>query len=116
MRDAMDAGLRPTNHTDFVVAPLDQMFMLYSAVNRISRGGAKVGPDQRVSPYEGLLTMTRYAAEQYNEQDSKGTLEAGKRADLVILSDNPLTVEPTQIKDIQVLETLKDGVSIYTKD
>jgi hypothetical protein len=116
MRDAMDAGLRPTNHTDFVVAPLDQMFMLYSAVNRISRGGAKVGPDQRVSPYEGLLTMTRYAAEQYNEQNSKGTLEAGKRADLVILSDNPLTVEPTQIKDIQVLETLKDGVSIYTKD
>ncbi len=116
MRDAMDAGLKPTNHTDFVVAPLDQMFMLYSAVNRISRGGATVGPDQKVSPYEGLLTMTRYAANQYDEQDSKGTLEAGKRADLVILSDNPLTVEPTKIKDIQVLETLKDGVSIYTKN
>jgi hypothetical protein len=116
MRDAMDAGLKPTNHTDFVVAPLDQMFMLYSAVNRISRGGATVGPDQKVSPYEGLLTMTRYAAMQYDEQDSKGTLEAGKRADLVILSDNPLKVEPTKIKDIQVLETLKDGESIYTKN
>ena len=38
MRDAIDAGLRPTNHTDFVVAPLDQMFMLWSAVNRVSRG------------------------------------------------------------------------------
>jgi hypothetical protein len=116
MRDAMDAGLKPTNHTDFVVAPLDQMFMLYSAVNRISRGGATVGPDQKVSPYEGLLTMTRYAAMQYDEQDSKGTLEAGKRADLVILSDNPLKVEPAKIKDIQVLETLKDGESIYTKN
>ena len=47
MRDAIDAGLRPTNHTDFVVAPLDQMFMLWSAVNRISRAGAAIGPDQR---------------------------------------------------------------------
>ena len=54
MRDAIDAGLHPTNHTDFVVAPLDQMFMLWSAVNRISRAGAEIGPDQRVTPLEGL--------------------------------------------------------------
>jgi predicted amidohydrolase YtcJ len=53
MRDAIDAGLRPTNHTDFVVAPLDQMFMLWSAVNRVSRGGQAIGPDQRVTPLEG---------------------------------------------------------------
>ena len=55
MRDAIDAGLRPTNHTDFVVAPLDQMFMLWSAVNRISRAGAEIGPDQRITPLEGLM-------------------------------------------------------------
>ena len=41
MRDAIDDGLRPTNHTDFYVAPLDQMFMMWSAVNRVSRDGAR---------------------------------------------------------------------------
>ena len=113
MRDAIDAGLRPTNHTDFVVAPLDQMMMLYSAVNRISRAGAEIGLDQRVNPYEGLKCMTEWASEQYGEQASKGTLEAGKRADLVILNKDPLKVDPKAIKDIKVVETIKDGVSIF---
>ena len=94
MRDAIDAGLHPTNHTDAVVAPLDQMFMLWSAVNRISRAGAEIGPDQRVTPLEGLKAMTIWAAEQYGEQASKGSLEAGKLADMVVLSGNPLKVEP----------------------
>lgn len=113
MRDAIDAGLRPTNHTDFVVAPLDQMTMLWSAVNRISRVGVEVGPDQRVKPYEGLKAMTEWVAEQYDEQATKGTLEAGKLADLVILDKDPLKVEPMAIKNIKVLETIKEGVTIY---
>ncbi len=115
MRDAIDAGLHPTNHTDFVVAPLDQMFMLWSAVNRISRAGASIGPDQRVTPLEGLKAMTIWAAEQYGEQESKGSLEAGKIADLVILSANPLKVAPDAIKDIQVIETIKNGETIYAR-
>ena len=115
MRDAIDAGLHPTNHTDFVVAPLDQLFMLWSAVNRISRDGAEIGPDQRISPREGLKTMTIWAAEQYGEQEAKGTLEVGKLADLVILSQNPLTVKPMAIKDIKVQETIKEGNTIYTR-
>ncbi|MGE0380014.1 MAG: amidohydrolase family protein [Hyphomicrobium sp.] len=113
MRDAIDAGLRPTNHTDFVVAPLDQMMMLWTAVNRISRGGREVGPDQRVTPFEGLKAMTEWAAEQYDEQDHKGTLEAGKLADLVILDKDPLNVDPMAIKDIRVIETIKEGATIY---
>ena len=113
MRDAIDAGLRPTNHTDFVVAPLDQMMMLWSAVNRISRAGAEIGPDQRVTPYEGLKAMTEWAAEQYDEQASKGTLEVGKLADLVILDKDPLKVDPMTIKDIKVVETIKEGITIY---
>jgi hypothetical protein len=115
MRDAIDAGLHPTNHTDFVVAPLDQMFMLWSAVNRISRGGEPIGPDQRVTPLEGLKAMTIWAAEQYDEQGQKGTLAPGKLADLVVLSANPLKVDPATIKDIQVLETYKEGTPIYTR-
>ena len=113
MRDAIDAGLHPTNHTDFVVAPLDQMFMLWSAVNRISRAGAEIGPGQRVTPLEGLKAMTIWPAEQYGEEASKGSLEPGKLADLVILDKNPLTVPPMEIKDIKVVETLKEGKTIY---
>ena len=113
MRDAIDKGLHPTNHTDFYVAPLDQMFMLWSAVNRISRTGAEVGPGQRVTPLEGLKAMTIWVAEQYGEQDSKGSLEPGKLADLVILDRNPLKVEPMAIKDIKVVETIKAGRTVY---
>ena len=113
MRDSIDAGLHPTNHTDFVVAPLDQMFMLWSAVNRISRGGAEIGLDQRITPLEGLKAMTIWPAEQYGEQETKGSLEAGKLADLVILDKNPLTVDPMAIKDIKVVETIKEGTTIY---
>jgi predicted amidohydrolase YtcJ len=113
MRDAIDAGLHPSNHTDFVVAPLDQMFMLWSAVNRISRGGAEIGPDQRITPLEGLKTMTIWAAEQYGEANRKGSITAGKLADLVILDADPLSVEPMAIKDVAVVETLKEGQTIY---
>jgi heat shock protein HslJ len=97
----------------YVVAPLDQLFMLWSAVNRLSRSGETIGPDQRVSPYEGLKAMTAWAAEQYGEQASKGTLEVGKLADLVILDRDPLQVAPIAIKEIKVAETIKEGVTIY---
>jgi predicted amidohydrolase YtcJ len=115
MRDAIDLGMRPTNHTDFVVAPLDQMMMLWSAVNRISRANAKVGIDQSITPYEGLQSMTLFVAEQYDESATKGTIEVGKKADLVILDKNPLKVSPIEIKNIQILETIKSGKSIYLK-
>lgn len=113
MRDAINAGLHPSNHTDFVVAPLDQMMVLSSAVNRISRAGAEIGMDQRITPYEGLEAMTKWVAEQYGEQDTKGTLEVGKLADLVILDKNPLKVDPMEIKDIKVFETIKEGITIF---
>ena len=113
MRDSIDAGLHPTNHTDFVVAPLDQMMMLWTAVNRVSRGGEVIGTDQRVTPYEALKAMTIWVAEQYDEQHSKGTIEEGKLADLVILSDNPVAVDPMGIRDIEVLETIKEGQIVY---
>jgi predicted amidohydrolase YtcJ len=113
MRDAIDKGLVPTNHTDFVVAPLDQMFMMWSAVNRMSRAGAVIGADQRITPMEALKAQTINVAQQYGEQTSKGSLEPGKLADLVILNKNPLKVEPMVIKDIKVVETIKDGKTIY---
>ncbi len=115
MRDAIAKGLRPTNHTDFVVAPLDQLFVLWSAVNRVSRTGEVIGPDQRITPLEALKAQTINVAYQYGEQASKGSIETGKLADLVILDGNPLKVEPMAIKDIKVVETIKEGKSIYRR-
>jgi hypothetical protein len=88
--------------------------MLWSAVNRISRDGAKVGPTQCIKPFEALQAMTINVAAQYDEADSKGSLKSGKRADLVILDKNPIKVDPMTIKDIKILETIKDGKTIYT--
>lgn len=113
MRAAIDLGLQPTNHTDFVVTPLDQMFVVWTAVNRVSRSGAIIGADQRVTPLEALKAITINAARQYREADQKGSLEVGKIADLVVLDGNPLTVDPTAIKDIRVVETIKDGETVY---
>lgn len=113
MRDAIDAGMKPTNHTDFVVAPLDQMFMLWSSVNRISRAGANVGLNQKISAYEGLQAMTINVAAQYDEENSKGSIKLGKLADFVILDKNPVKVAPNAIKDIKIVETIKENKIIY---
>jgi predicted amidohydrolase YtcJ len=113
MKTAIGMGLRPTNHTDFNVAPIDQMFVIWTAVNRTSRSGQVIGPDERVSPMDALKAITIYAAYQYKEEGSKGSIEPGKLADLVILSANPLTVQPNAIKDIKVVETIKQGNTIY---
>ena len=72
-----------------------------------------IGAGQRVTPMEGLKAMTLWAAEQYGEQRSRGSLEAGKLADLVVLDGNPLKVDPMKIKDIKVVATIKEGKTIY---
>jgi predicted amidohydrolase YtcJ len=88
---------------------------MWSAVNRVSRGGEVIGADQRVSALEALKAMTINAAQQYGEQASKGSLEPGKFADLVILDQNPLKVDPMKIKDVKVVETIKEGKTIFKK-
>lgn len=115
MKSALSMGLRPTNHTDFNVVPINQMMVIWSAVNRTSRHGEVIGPDERISAYDALKAITINAAYQYREEDRKGSIEVGKLADLVVLSGNPLTVEPDAIKDIQVLQTFKEGRSIFRK-
>jgi hypothetical protein len=116
MKTAISKGLKPTNHTDFNVAPIDQMMVVWTAVNRVSRNGEVIGADERISPYQALKAITINAAYQYFEEAKKGTLENGKLADLVILDNNPLKVDPMKIKEIKVLETIKEGETIYKKN
>jgi predicted amidohydrolase YtcJ len=93
------------------------MFIVDAGVNRIAAGsGRVVGPNERVTPYQGLRAVTAFSAYQVHEEKTKGTLEVGKLADLVILDANPLKVQPTSIKSIRVLKTIKEGVTIYRSE
>jgi len=113
MRAALDLGIHCANHTDFNVAPIDQLFVMWSAVNRVSRSGKVIGSEQRITPLEALKAITLDGAYLYSEEATKGSIEVGKLADLVILDKNPLTVTPATIKDLKVLETIKEGKTIY---
>jgi len=115
-KSMVDAGIKFTlSHDAPVSGPPAILPLVWAAVNRTTSSGVVVGAAERISPYQGLLAVTNYAAYQIKEEKSKGTLEAGKLADLVILDNNPLKVSPETIKDINVLETIKEGVSVYKK-
>lgn len=72
-----------------------------------------LGEDQRIPVLDALRAVTSNAAYQYFEEADKGTLEVGKRADLVQLSANPLAVSPDELKAIRVLRTVKDGEDVF---
>jgi predicted amidohydrolase YtcJ len=112
---AKDFGLDYTIHMDAPVVYPDMMKNLWTAVNRVTRTGKTLGENHKITPYEGLEALTVTAAYQAFEEDSKGSLEVGKRADMVILDNDPMSVDPMLIKDISVLETFKDGESLYRK-
>jgi hypothetical protein len=116
MATSIKMGLKPTNHSDATVTPIDPIFTIWSAVNRISRSGAIIGENERVTPYQAIQAITSNAAYELFDKDLKGTLTKGKLADFVILDKNPLKVEAGSIKDIQVVETVKEGKSVYLRE
>ena len=115
MKSARSLGLRPANHTDFNVAPLDQIFTIHTAVNRISRSGQTIGADERITPLQALEAITIDGARIYGEEAKKGSIEVGKAADFAVLSANPLTVPPATIETIRVEETIKDGQTVWKR-
>lgn len=116
LKGAYDHGLIPTTHTDSPVVPIDGIQMIWSSVNRMSTGGDIIGESQRVDPLEAVKAITINAAWQYFQEDIKGSIEPGKLADFVILSDDPLSVghlDPMKLKDIRVLETIVGGETVF---
>jgi hypothetical protein len=112
---ALKYGLKFTSHHDAPVALPSSIRVLSSTVTRVSRSGAVIGPDERVSTYTGLKALTEWSAYQHFEEDNKGTIEVGKESDFVILDKNPLKIDPMELENLQVLETVKNGKSVYKK-
>jgi len=104
-----------TEHHDAPVAKPDAIRILDNTVNRTSRSGRVLGPDQRVTAYQALKSITDWAAYQYFEEDRKGTIKAGKLADFVILDKNPVKIDPKELGALQVVETIKEGNTVYRK-
>ena len=115
MRSILATGLHATSHTDAPVALPNLMQVAWATVNRTSRSGQVIGPDERVTPYQAMQMITIWGAEQFGEQATKGSIKEGKLADLVVLSDNPVTIDPQDINKIQVLETIKEGKSVWNR-
>ena len=115
IRWAIDRGVRFTVHNDAPVVPPDIMRLVSITVNRRTRSGHVLGPEQRATVREALHAVTLGAAYQYFEEDVKGSIAPGKQADLVVLERNPLTVDPAELEHIGVVETFSRGRSVYAR-
>jgi hypothetical protein len=102
-----------TSHHDAPVALPDSIRILSSCVSRKSRSGVVIGKEQRISMADALKALTLNGAYQCGEEARKGSLEVGKLADLLILSANPLTIDPDKIMNLKVVETIKEGKTVF---
>lgn len=114
MKRALEQGLVCSLHQDSPVTPPDMLHSIWCAVNRISRDGVTVGQENKVDCYEALIAATNGGAYTYFEEDTKGILRQGAVADFVILDRDPTAVDSMEIKDIHVLQTIKEDQVIYT--
>lgn len=110
---ALDRNMRINFHTDCPVVMPNLFQTAWTAVNRITKNGIVLGADQCIDIWNALKALTINAAYAYFEENEKGSLKAGKKADLIIIDHNPLTINKTEIKNIHVLECIKEGVTVY---
>jgi len=114
LQSSIDRGLVFTIHNDAPVVPPDMMRLLEIAIGRKTRAGVVLGPEQRIPFPAALKAVTLDAAYQYFEENEKGSITPGKRADLVVLERDPATVPVDAISDIAVIETVSRGRTVFS--
>ena len=112
-RTTLERGMPFTVHNDAPIVPPDMIRLLWSTTNRVTRSGQVLGEAQRISTLEAIRAVTVNAAYQNFEEDIKGSITPGKQADLVILSENPLEMARQDLLEVDVVETISRGVSVY---
>lgn len=112
-RSALDRGMRFTIHHDAPVIDPDPIRILHATVNRRTRSGDILGPQQRVDVTTALRATTEWAAWQAFEAEDKGTIEPGKLADFTLLSGDPLVTPPEALLELRVLGTVKGGRWVF---
>ena len=110
---ALEKGIKFTIHQDPPVKLPNQIIGIHTAVNRTTESGRVLGEHQRIPVMEAIKAVTINGAYQYFEEDTKGSLEVGKLADMVILDKNPLEIPSEELETIKVLETIKEGKTIF---
>ena len=112
-KSSLDRNMPFTVHNDAPVVPPDMIRLLWSTTNRKTRSGKVLGEEQKISTYAALEAMTINAAYQHFEDDIKGTIEVGKQADLVVLSEDPLSIHPEKLLKVKVVATYSKGTEIF---
>jgi len=115
MKQALDRGIVCSMHQDSPVIKPNMLESIWCAVNRITSSGVCVGEENRIDCYDALIAATNGGAYTYFEEEKKGILKSGAIADFVILDKDPTAVPPMEIKDIQVLATIKEDEVLYQK-
>ncbi len=112
---AVEREMKFTMHTDSPCYPPDVMTVVQAAVSRVTAKGKVMRQDLNLNIMEALKAMTIYGAYQYGDQELKGSIREGKLADLVILDKDPRMAAPTEIRNIRVMETIKEGKTVYKR-
>jgi predicted amidohydrolase YtcJ len=113
VRSFLDAGIPVTQTSDYPPGPFEPMMALQSSVTRTDMNGNLLGPKQRISVGEALRVATVNGAYASYDEDVKGSIEAGKLADLVVLGRDPFKVDPFEIIDIPVERTMVSGRWVF---
>ena len=89
--------------------PADPFKLMRTAITRRTRKGETIGEDQAITMDEAIKAVTINAAYQLFLEDKVGSLEEGKLADMVVLSENPKKIDPLQLDEIRIMETFREG-------
>ena len=115
-RSLLDSGAHLAFGTDWSVAPLNPLFGIYAAVTRRTTDGKNPNgwfPEQKITVDEAVGCYTVGSAYAEFQENVKGTLEVGKLADMIIVSDDIFTIDPVKIADVKVLLTVVDGKVVF---